>query len=97
MTVSFWMDKNRNKKISADVVIVGGGIAGLSTAFWLNKEDPNLKIVVVEKSQLGDGATGRNAGFITCGSVEHFNRLVGKHGSAEANEIWKFSEDNLQL
>ncbi|MGZ3771692.1 MAG: NAD(P)/FAD-dependent oxidoreductase, partial [Bdellovibrio sp.] len=47
--------------------------------------------------QLGDGATGRNAGFITCGSVEHFNRLVGKHGSAEANEIWKFSEDNLQL
>ncbi|MGZ3773360.1 MAG: NAD(P)/FAD-dependent oxidoreductase [Pseudobdellovibrionaceae bacterium] len=97
MTVSYWMDKNRNKKILADVVIVGGGIAGLSTAYWLSKEDPHLKIAVVEKSQLGDGATGRNAGFITCGSVEHFNRLVGKHGEQEAHEIWKFSEDNLNL
>lgn len=97
MTVSYWMDRNRNKKILADVVVIGGGIAGLSTAYWLNKEDPSLKIAVVEKHQLGDGATGRNAGFITCGSVEHFNRLVGKHGAKEADQIWKFSEGNLAL
>jgi hypothetical protein len=91
------MDRNRNKKIQVDVVIVGGGIAGLSTAYWLQKEDPTLKIAIVEKGQLGDGATGRNAGFITCGSVEHYNRLVGKHGPEEAEQIWKFSEENLNL
>lgn len=97
MSVSYWMDQNSNAIISSDVVIVGGGIAGLSTAYWLQKEDPNLKIVILEKYELGDGATGRNAGFITCGSVEHFNRLVTKHGIDEASRIWKFSEDNLQL
>lgn len=97
MTVSYWMDRNRTRKIQSDIVIVGGGIAGLSTAYWLNKEDPALKIAVVEKGQLGDGATGRNAGFITCGSVEHYNRLVGKHGAQEAEQIWKFSEENLNL
>ncbi len=97
MTVSYWMDRNRNKTLLADVVVVGGGIAGLSTVYWLHKEDPGLKIALVEKSQLGDGATGRNAGFITCGSVEHFNRLVGKHGAKVADEIWKFSEENLRL
>lgn len=97
MTVSYWMDRSRKKAMTADVVIVGGGIAGLSTAYWLHKEDPTLKIAIVEKHQIGDGATGRNAGFITCGSVEHFNRLVGKHGPQEADQIWKFSEENLRL
>lgn len=97
MTVSYWMDRSKEKKLNADICIIGGGIAGLSTAYWLKKEDPTMKVVVVEKFQVGDGATGRNAGFITCGSVEHFNRLVGKHGREEAAQIWKFSEENLRL
>ncbi|MEY4615347.1 MAG: hypothetical protein RJB66_307 [Pseudomonadota bacterium] len=97
MSVSYWMDRNRNNIRLADVVIVGGGIAGLSTAYWLHREDPSLKLILVEKNQIGDGATGRNAGFITCGSVEHFNRLVGKHGIDEATQMWKFSEENLRL
>ncbi len=98
MSVSYWMDRAiGSKKITKDIVIIGGGLAGLSTAYWLSKEDPTQKIAVVEKHHFGDGATGRNAGFITCGSVEHFNRLVSKHGAKEAQEIWAFSEENLRL
>lgn len=100
MSTSFWLDRSREKPRIAgtyDVVIVGGGIAGLSTAWWLKHEDPSLKILVVEKARMGFGASGRNAGFITCGSVEHFNRLVHKHGAEEATEIWRFSEINLDL
>jgi gamma-glutamylputrescine oxidase len=99
MSVSIWNDVN--KRLSGyqevDIVIVGGGIAGLSTAFWLLRENQSLKIALVEKNEIGSGATGRNAGFITCGSVEHFNRLVDKHGPQEALQIWKFSEKNLEL
>lgn len=98
MSVSIWMDQSKNKEvIEQDIVIIGGGIAGLSAAYWLQKEDPTMRISLVEKYELGDGATGRNAGFITCGSVEHFNRLVEKHGEAEAKEIWRYSEVNLEL
>lgn len=98
MSTSFWLDRtSKTKKRQSDVVIVGAGISGLSTAFWLEQEDPALKITIVEKGRVGFGASGRNAGFITCGSVEHFNRLISKHGKTEATEIWKFSEENLRL
>ncbi len=98
MSVSYWNDKGHKKEaLSVDVIVIGAGIAGLSTAFWLAKEDPDLRVAIVEKYEVGSGATGRNAGFMTCGSVEHFNRLVGKHGEEEALEIWRFSEENLRL
>lgn len=98
MSTSFWLDRSATKdRRQFDVVIVGAGISGLSAAFWLKKEDPGLSVAILERSRVGYGASGRNAGFITCGSVEHFNRLVSKHGLDEAVEIWRFSETNLKL
>ncbi len=98
MSTSFWLDSSSTTKAQEfDVVIVGAGITGLSTAYWLEKEDPNLRIAIVEKNRIGFGASGRNAGFVTCGSVEHFNRMISKHGVDQALEIWKFSETNLSL
>lgn len=98
MSTSFWLDRSHKfPKRNYDVAIIGAGISGISTAFWLKKEDPSLKIAVIERGRLGIGASGRNAGFITCGSVEHFNRMAGKHGLEEATEIWRFSETNLKL
>ncbi|OUR96873.1 hypothetical protein A9Q84_11085 [Halobacteriovorax marinus] len=100
MSISLWQDSQKRTNSSAqsfDVVVIGAGIAGISTAYWLLREDAGLKIALVEKGEIGDGATGRNAGFITCGSVEHFNRLLEKHGEKEALEIWRFSEKNLSL
>lgn len=101
MTQSFWQDFKLNTDTTQlknyDYVIVGGGIAGLSTAYWLLKKDPNLKIGVIEKNKIGFGASGRNAGFITCGSTEHFIKLKDQFGLDKAVEIWKFSEDNRKL
>lgn len=98
MSTSFWLDRSPlSEKQNYDVVIVGAGLTGLATAYWLEKEDPSLKVAVIEKSRLAYGASGRNAGFVTCGSVEHFNRMISKHGLERALEIWKFSETNLNL
>lgn len=98
MSSSFWLDRTSAKSPKTyDAIIIGAGITGLSIAYWLNQEDPTIKIAVIEKNRMGSGASGRNAGFITCGSVEHFNRLIGKHGQQEATDIWRFSERNLNL
>jgi glycine/D-amino acid oxidase-like deaminating enzyme len=49
--------------IEADVAIVGGGYTGLWTARELLERDPSLRVVVVEKSVCGFGASGRNGGW----------------------------------
>src|SRR5256714_408413 len=49
----------------ADVCIVGAGYPGLWTAYYLNRADPALRIVVLEASFAGYGASGRNGGWVT--------------------------------
>lgn len=104
MTKSYWQEtelifnsKDLAQENHYDIIIVGAGIAGLSTAYWLEKKDPQLKIVIIDQGPMGIGASGKNAGFLTCGSVEHFNKLLLQFGLTKAIEIWRFSELNHQL
>lgn len=58
MTVSFWQDRAKwnldQSLIEKDIIVIGGGISGMATAYWLAKEDPNLKVAVVERHHIGD-------------------------------------------
>ncbi len=47
---------------TADVVVIGGGVAGLSTAMQLSQR--GCRVVVLERQQLGNGSTGRAAGLL---------------------------------
>src|SRR5258708_14920602 len=49
----------------ADVCIVGAGYTGLWTAYYLSRADPALRIIVLEASFAGYGASGRNGGWVT--------------------------------
>jgi L-2-hydroxyglutarate oxidase len=64
--------------VTHDVIIVGGGIIGLATAFRLLKTKPQLKILLLEKeSKLATHQTGNNSGVLHCG-------LYYKPGSEKA-------------
>ena len=101
MSISYWLDESQTSKKGPkknyDYLIIGAGIAGLSTAYWLEKRAPQAQIAVIDKYSLAYGASGRNAGFVTCGSALHFNKLNEKFGLAKAQEIWRFSEMNREL
>lgn len=47
---------------TADVIIIGGGVHGISLAFHLTKR--NLKPIILEKDVIAAGATGRSSGLV---------------------------------
>jgi len=65
-----------NTITTADVIIVGGGVAGLSTAMQLAQR--GQKVIVLEREMLGNGSTGRAAGLLgqLRGTTEHTRMLM---------------------
>ena len=49
---------------STDVLIVGAGLYGLSSAWWMARRQSGARIMVVDEGEFAHGASGRNgAGF----------------------------------
>lgn len=71
--------------IETDVAIVGGGIAGVSTAFFILRNTA-YKVTLFEATRLGHGATGHNAGQITSYFERPFHELVDEFGLSLATE-----------
>jgi glycine/D-amino acid oxidase-like deaminating enzyme len=61
MNTSYW--ERQSFLETFDVLVVGAGIAGLSTAIELKNKNPRLEIGVLERSWLSDGASSKNAGL----------------------------------
>ena len=61
---------------TADVIVIGGGVAGLSTAMQVAKR--GKKVIVLERERLGNGSTGRAAGLLgqLRGTAEHTKMLM---------------------
>ena len=72
--------------IDVDVAVVGGGLTGLWTAYYLAETDPSLRIVVLERDVAGFGASGRNGGWCSALFAVPEERLdrVGGPGAGAA-------------
>ena len=95
-TKAYTLDSSKlNESIQCDVCIVGAGLSGITTAFYLNKIDPNLKIVILEKNKIGWGASGRNGGQLLHGfSSEDYSKQ--KHSEDEIKTLWNFTVDAVR-
>ena len=49
--------------VKKKVIVIGGGIVGLSTAYYLQKE--GHEVTVIDKGEIGSGASHINAGYLT--------------------------------
>lgn len=58
-----WAIERAPASEAVDVAIVGGGLSGLWTAYYLACHDPGLSIAVLESRRVGFGASGRNGGW----------------------------------
>ena len=79
-----------------DVVIIGGGIIGLSTALRLKREQyPNWRIAVVEKDDgLANHQTGHNSGVIHSGIYYRPDSHKARFCVDGAKALLKFCDEN---
>lgn len=69
-------------RIDVDVVVVGGGITGLTTAVLCR--EAGWTVAVLEARQVGDGSTGRSTGKVTSQHDLFYARAIGRLGEAAA-------------
>jgi glycine/D-amino acid oxidase-like deaminating enzyme len=99
---SLWLDEvppdlhaPLHEDTTADVAIVGAGIAGVATAYHLARA--GVRAVVLEARTVAEAASGRNAGFLLAGLAENFVAASGRYGEDRALRIWRFTRHNQEL
>jgi gamma-glutamylputrescine oxidase len=64
--LSYWEKKHF---IDYDLIVIGAGIVGLSSAIQYRRKHPNSKVLVLERGLMPSGASTKNAGFACFGSL----------------------------
>jgi gamma-glutamylputrescine oxidase len=100
-TMSLWLDGVSRSyppldgDVTADVAVVGAGIAGIATAYFLASTGAN--VVVLEARGVAEAASGRNAGFLLAGVAENFVAASRRYGERNALRIWRFTKRTQAL
>ena len=91
-STSSWMDtaqtptySSLSQNLRADVCVVGGGIAGLTTAYLLARE--GRSVVVLESGGLGSGQTGRTTAHLSSVVDDRYSEVERLHGSRAARLV----------
>lgn len=90
-----------DRDLARDVVVVGAGIAGVATAYFVLRDTAST-VVMVERSRVGHGASGRNAGQLVtyfehplCSLVDAYGFDIATRGQGEVENAWSLLADIL--
>ncbi len=81
--------------VETDVCVVGGGIAGCSTALHL--ADRGMRVVLLEEHRIGWGASGRSGAQAIQGIASGQAKLDRLIGPQDARAVWEVSVEGLAL
>ncbi len=75
---SFWTQSQAalnaalTEDLTVDVAIVGGGLTGLSSAYYIRRSSPEKTVAVLEAKGCGNGASGRNGAMVLTMTADRF-------------------------
>ena len=102
MNYSYWVEStpktnypSLNKNISTDVLIVGGGITGIATAYMLSKTS-SLNITIVEASKMAMGVSANTTAKITSQHGLFYNYLINSFGKETAKKYLLSNEESIK-
>ena len=81
--------------IETEVCIIGGGLAGLSTALSLAERGHN--VIVIEKNTVGWGASGRNGGMVSIGFSAFYDSIIRKVGMEHTRNLYTLANQGMRL
>jgi glycine/D-amino acid oxidase-like deaminating enzyme len=79
----------------ADVCIVGAGLTGLWTAYYLLQTEPTLRVVLLEAEIAGFGASGRNGGWCSALFPMSIRALARRYGREQALTMRRAMNDTV--
>lgn len=79
----------------AEVAVVGGGLLGCWTAYWLARA--GVAVALLERTAIGWGATGRNGGFVVAGAAAGYSAVREQLGREAARDLWRLTEAGQAL
>jgi len=98
-TSSFWIDKKYKpvnklqENLETDVIIIGGGMTGISTAYQLQKK--KVEFLLVEGGVIGYGSTGKSSGALVPGIELDFYGTVRRFGEEKTRFLWDATLKNI--
>ncbi|MDB5556614.1 MAG: oxidoreductase [Rhizobium sp.] len=78
-----------------DTVVIGGGLAGLTTALQLVRA--GQKVVLLEAEIVGFGASGRNGGFVNPGFATDSDDIVRMAGKDTAKKLFHLATEGVEF
>jgi glycine/D-amino acid oxidase-like deaminating enzyme len=79
--------------LDVDVCVVGGGLAGLTTAYEVAQR--GWSVALLDSGRIAGAASGRNTGFVLPGFGEDLDAIVERIGPDHARQLWALSEAGL--
>src|SRR5260370_3515912 len=79
--------------LDVDVCVIGGGLAGLTTARELARS--GWSVVLLEAGRLAASASGRNTGFVLPGFGADAEKLIGRSGIGRPKSLWALAQAGL--
>lgn len=80
---------------TADICIIGAGLAGLSAAHDL--ATAGRKVILLEGRRIAWGASGRNGGFLTPGYSTDLETIEARVGRADADALYRMSLEGVEI
>ena len=80
---------------NCELLIVGGGFTGLWAALQAKEREPEADIILIEQTFVGDGASGRNGGFLST-SITHGETNTDAQFPGETEKIKALGTQNIK-
>lgn len=94
MQISIW--EKESFYAPKDIIIVGSGLVGLWSAYYIKKQNPKCSVAIVDRGIIPTGASTRNAGFACFGSVTELQEDFNKMGEDKTLELVSMRYQGLQ-